>query len=807
MQSLWSNLRGGVRALICNPAFAITTILILGLGIGVNTLILGIADAVFLRPLPYPDPNQLVWISQGVSPNKSEYALAPDFSVWREQVRAFSQTVAFSERFRNFVGAGEPEHVLSAEVSSEFLPLLGAQPVAGRHFLVEEDRPGGDKIAILTHDFCARHFAGACVGQKVKLDDEPFEVIGVLPEHFRFPEPLEVGVFTPLALGLEQASREASMNAGVRQVKVIARLRPGVTTSQAQAELNAVQQGIVRTNPHLQDGEQARLRPLREHLTQGISQAALILSGAVGFLWVLGCLNVGSLLLARTIARQTEMAIRISLGADRLLLFRQMLAENLVLTVLGGLLSFFVSYWGYRFVVMILPVRAFGITDVQLNARLAGLIILSFALTVLLITIIAAWALPSRNFAELLKSGGGGVIGSGKLRRVLNVVAVGELALAVVLLVGAGLMIRSFWALRYRDLGFRPDQILTLRLDLTPARYPAKGQSAAFFENLIQRVSALPGVDAVAVCSSPPPVPVGGMFRLTIQGQAATQPAPATMVRVQVVNPGYFRALWVPLIEGEIFSDQQQADNAPVVLVNRALKESYLGEGPVVGKKIRLGGTKSPWVTIVGVAEDFKNVGLSASPEPEVYYPYRQFPLVENMYLLVRSRTVEPLSLTPQIRREVWALDREQPLAELQTLDQRLNTSVAEPRFVMFLLLSFAVLALLLAAAGVYGIMSYSSRQRRREIAVRMALGAQRNQVVWLLVREGLLLSLLGAAIGIASARLLSRLLSGILYGVAPSDPYTYISVMLLLIGTAVGACYLTARRTAQVDPLEVLRT
>jgi putative ABC transport system permease protein len=806
MWSLWRNLHGGVRILIRSPAFAVTTILILGLGIGINTLIFSVADAIFLRPLPYPNPNQLVWISQGVSSGKTEYAFAPDFTVWRSQVRAFSQTAAFSESFRKFVGRGESEQVLSAEVSSDFLILLGIQPVAGRDFLATEDRPGGGNVAILSHDFCVRRFAAerACVGETIKLDDKPFEVIGVLPDHFRFPEPLDVEVLTPLALGLEQSSRETSMIAGVRQVKVVARLQAEVSQAQAQGELNSVQQGIVQAYPQLPDGKQARLRPLHEHLTEGISQAALVLSGAVGFLWILGCLNVGSLMFARTISRQREMAIRISLGASRRLLFKQVLAENMVLTFLGCILSIFVSFWSYGFILSIFPEKVFGVTDVQLNVRIVASVLVSFVLTVLLVSLIAAWALPSQDVADFLKSGGTGVIGSLKLRRVLNTIVVGELALAVVLLIGAGLMLKSFLALRYRDLGFRPEQILTLRLDLTSSKYPAKGQQAAFFESLSQRLAMIPGVDAVGLCSSAPPVPVGGIFRLSLQDQPASQFA--SMVRVQVVNSDYFRTLRIPLIEGEMFPEQPPTDAPPFVVVNRALREEYLSNEQALGKKIRLGGTKSPWVTIVGVVEDFKNVGLASAPEPEVYYPYRQFPSIQNMYLLVRSQTVTPQSLTSSIRREVWTLDREQPLAELKTLEERLNASVAQPRFVMSLLVGFAVLALLLAVAGVYGIMSFAGRQRTREIAVRMALGAQPRQVIWMIVRQGLLLSLLGASIGIVSARIASRLLSSLLHDVAPSDPYTFVIVLLLLVFTTTCACYLTARKASKVEPLLILR-
>jgi predicted permease len=388
---------------------------------------------------------------------------------------------------------------------------------------------------------------------------------------------------------------------------------------------------------------------------------------------------------------------------------------------------------------------------------------------------------------------------------VLNVIVVGELALAVVLLVGAGLMLKSFWALRYRDLGFRADRVLTLRLTLAPSRYPAKAQQDAFFDELTRRVAALPGVDAVSLSSSAPPAPVGLRFRLSVQGQSSS-PGSATMVRVQAVNPDYFRSLRIPLVEGEVFADRLVADAARVVVVNRALAREHLADASALGRKIRLGGPASPLLTIVGVVEDFKNAGLAAAPEPEVYYPHRQFSALNSMYLSVKTAAAEPLTLAPLIRREVWAVDREQPLAELQTLDERLNASAAQPRFVMYLLLGFGVLALLLAAAGIYGIMSYSTQQRSREIAIRMALGARREEVRWMILKEGLVLSLLGAAIGIAGARVASRLLLSMLYGVAPSDPHTYIAILILIVVTTVCACSLTASRAAKVDPLDVLR-
>ena len=801
------NLRSGMRLLRRSPAFAATVILVLGLGIGVNTLVFTITDAVLLRPLPYPNPNQLVWISQGVSPTKTEYALAPDFVVWRSQVQSFSHVTAFSERFRSLSGTGYAEQILSAAVSAEFLSLLQTPPSAGRDFLPSDDQPGNEQVAILSHGFCKRRFGdvGHCVGATIRLNDQPHEVVGVLPESFRFPEPAEIEVLTPLALGPDQASRESSMAGGMQAIKVIARLRPGTSLDQAQAELSLVQQRIVEANPQFQQDQEAKLIPLHEHLTAGISRAALVLLAAVSLLWVLGCLNVGSLLFARLIARRAEMAVRISLGASRRRLLRQLLTENAVLTFFGCVLSLLVTYWGHRFIISIFPQQVFRISEVELSPGIVAFVIASFVLTVLIVTLVAGRALPSQNTADVLKSGGYRVIGSLKIRRVLNFMVVCELALAVVLLVEAGLMIRSFWALRYRDLGFRADQLVALRVDLSPSRYSSTNQQRALFEELLQRVRALPGVDAVALSSSPPPVPVGGMFRLSIEGTAsASQPALGSMVRVQAVNTDYFRSLQIPLVNGEMFQDGY--DRRSVVIINRALAQQEIADGYVVGRKIRLGGPMAPWLTVIGVVEDFKNAGLAAEPEPEAYRPYQQFPMLGSIYVVVKSSTADPLTLVPAIRREVARLDSEQPIAEIQTLDQRLTASVAQQRFVMSMLVCFAVLALTLGVVGIYGIMSYVSQQRTREIAIRMALGAQRNQVIWMIVREGLLLALVGAAFGIAIARSASHFLSSMFYGIAPSDPYTFLVVLISLVFATACACYFTARRAAKVEPLEILR-
>jgi putative ABC transport system permease protein len=805
MQSLWNDVRYSVRMLVRKPILSATAILVLALGIGANTLVFSVVDAVLLRPLPYPQPDQLVWINQGISPSKAEYALAPDFSVWQLQMQSFLHIAAFSEQYRNLTGRGEPKQILTAQVSAEFLPVLGIQPILGRNFLAEEDQPGNRRVAILTHSFWLRRFGEQqpCIGETIKIDNEPFEIVGVLSEHYRFPEALAVDVLIPLALGEEQANRESAMKTGIRQVNVIARLKPGTTLEQGQAELNAVQQGIVQLYPDFQEGREARLQLLHEHLSAGVSQTSLVLMGAVGLLLLLGCLNIGSLLLARTISRRAELTTRISLGASRMRLFRQLLTENAVLTFLGGLSGVLAALWGQGLLLLIIPRKIYGIMDLHIDARIIGVAVISFMLTTLLISLITALVLPTQNIADYLKVGAASVVGSSGLRRILGFIVVGELALAVILLAGAGLMIRSFWGLRYGGLGLRPDQTLTLRIDLTPSRYPESDQQAAFFESVIQRLALLPGVEAVAICNSAPPVPVEGAFLVSIEGQ--TSP-PTTTVRPQAVSSEYFRALRIPLAEGRTFSDRDREGMPLVVMVNRAFTRQYLGTEQAVGKRIRLGGSRTPLRIIIGVVEDFKNVGLATNPEPEVYLPYRQFPLLASMDLMIRSSAADPLGLVPAIRGEIWALDKEQPLADIQTLDQRLSASVAQPRFIMVLLVGFASLALVLAAVGVYGIMSYINQQRDREIAIRIALGAQKAQVVWMILRHGLGLILLGTFIGTIGALAAGRLLSSMLYGISPADPFTFLIILAVLVLTTMAGCYFPAAKAIRRDPVEVLR-
>ncbi len=801
---LWSDVKYALRVLVKKPSFSALAILALASGIGVNILVFSVIDAVLLRPLPYPDPERLVWISQGVSLTNAEYALAPDFAVWRQQTQSFSHAAAFSEQYRSLTGGNEPERILTAEVSSEFLSVLKTPPAPGRDFLNEEDQSGRNKVAIITDGFRLRRFGDRnCIGEIIRLDDEPFEIVGVLPPSFRFPAPSGVELLTPIALGEDQSTRERAMQNGIRQIKVVARLNPSVTLETAQSEIQSIQQGIVQAHPDFQEGREARLRRLHDYLSANVSRTSLVLMGAIAFLWLLGCLNVGNLLLARTLSRRTEMAVRISLGAGRLRVLKQILTENAVLTVIGCAAGLLIAYWGRSFLTLILPRKIFGIADIGVDARIALFTIISFALTTLLVSLLAAIALPSQNVADFLKTGAASVIGSMRLKRTLNTIVIGELALAVILLVGAGLLMRSFWALRYGDIGFSADQVLTIHLDLADSRYPDSDKQAAFFESLMERVIRLPGVETTAICSSAPPTPVAASFRVTIEGQPATDQM--QMARPQAVSHDYFRAMRIPLVEGETFSESAGAEASRVVVVNRAFARKFLPDERAIGARIKLGGSRAPWREVIGVVEDFRNVGLGVEAEPEVYCPFRQFPLLASMDFIVRTSS-DPLSLASAVRSEIWAMDGDQTVAETQTLNERLTASVSQPRFTMFLLGAFAALALLLAAVGIYSVMSYAGQQRTREIAIRLALGSQRSQVVLMMVKEGLLLSLAGAIIGTAGAMVSSRLLSNMLYEVAPSDPYTFIIVLALLFFTAMCGCFFPAYRAARVDPIRTLR-
>ena len=807
MGVLWNNVSYGVRVLVRNPGFAAMAIVVLGLGVGVNLLVFSVVDAILLRPLPYPKANGLVWMSQGVSPTNREYVLAPDFVAWRMQTHSFEGMAAFSQQNRNLQSRGEPERILTAQVSADFFKVLGIQPVLGRDFRAEEDRPGGRRVAIVTHGLWLRRVGedAPAVEQTIKLDDELVEVIGVLPKGFHFPEPLDVEIVTPLALGADQASREAGMQNGMMSINVIARLKPGVTLNQAQSEMDSVQQGIVEAYPRFQDGKRVLLQPLQEHLVSNVRRATLVLLGAVAFLSLLSCLNIGSVLLAKTISRRSELAVRTALGASRRRVLMQLFIENALITLLACVFGVFFALLGRSVLILMIPKAVFGIENINVHVRILGFMVISFVVITLLISLISVRAFAFHNVVEPLKSGAIGVIGSARARRVLSSIVVGELAIAVVLLVCAGLLVRSFWVLRYGSMSYSTERVLTLKIDLTPSRYPDHHRQSSFFESLLERLSSLAGVESVALCSSAPPTPVTSSFLVSVEPPVSS-PATPQMAKAQGVSSEYFRALHIPILDGEMFSDSVGEGTPMVAVVNRAFIQKYFEDGNGLGRRIRLGGSRAPWLNVIGVVEDFKNAGLAGDPEPEVYRPYRQFPFLGSLNVVIKTSMENPLTIVPAVRQETWALDPEQPLAEVQTLDERLTASVAHPRFTMSLLIGFALLALILAGAGVYGVMSYSSQQRRREIAIRLVLGAEPKHVIWMIVREGLMMSVLGVSIGLVSALAASRLLASLLYGITPSDPYAFMATLILLMLAAISGCYLPASRATRVEASDVLR-
>ena len=809
MQSMWNHVCIGTRAFIRNPSFGVSAVLTLGFGIGAGIFVFSIVHAVLLRPLPYSDPNQLVWVTQGVSSfTNEEFVLAPDFTVWRSEAESFSHMAAFSYNHRNLSGGGQPERILTAEVSTEFLPLLRVYPSLGRSFLAEEGRVDNDGVAILTHSLWVKRFdkSRTCIGQLITLDDRTFQVVGILPNNFRFPLPVDVEILIPLALNDSQATRESASKDGIVNVSAIARLKPNVSIRQAQAELSLIHQQIVQEYPRFEDGKKVVLEPLHEHMVANVRLTLLLLFGAVGLVWLLSCLNVGGLVLVRSVSRQVEIAIRIALGASRTRLLSQVLTENIVLTFFGFVVGLLFTVLGHRFLVVFIPKGILTANNFQIDAGVLGFAVVISLFTALIVSIATIQMSSHQSIANALTSGARSVTSSRGLRTILRAVSVGQLVLAFMILISAGLMLQSFWVLRYGDVGFRSDQILVLEMNLTPTKYRERVDLVSFFEGLEQRVSVLPGVDGVALCGSAPPITMNAWFRVFIEGRPVSPSDPAMVAINQPVSTDYFRVMGIPLSEGRFFSIRDHEQSTRVVIVNDAFAKRYLDGEQVLGTRIRLGGSRSRLLTIIGVVGELRNVGLGAEPEPEVYRPYRQFPWLHNLNLVLRTSSPAPVDLSRTIEREIWALDPEQPITQVETMNQRLTASVGQPRLTLLLLAGFGGAALILAMLGVYTVTSFTTLQRIREIGIHIALGAQKGQVIWMVVKDGLLLSSIGIVLGTAGALATTRLLSTLLFGVTPFNPSTYLVVAGLLAFIVTGASYFPARRVTNLDPMSNLR-
>ncbi|HEV2915193.1 MAG TPA: ABC transporter permease [Pyrinomonadaceae bacterium] len=811
MSTFWQDLRYGARMLLRKPGFTLVAVITLALGIGANTAIFTVVNAVLLRSLPYPQPEQLVRIGgTNLQRNKTLGTMSPqDFYDWRDRNTVFESIAAYDSWSPSLTGTGEPERLAAGRVSASFFNVLKSEPALGRSFLPTEEQRGNQMVAVLSYGLWQRRFGAdpKIVGRQIMLNSVGYTVVGVMPRDFESPQFSGIGfeqpeLWAPFAPDLTQWSRS-----GRAVDAAIARLKAGVSLEQAQAEMHLIARQLQQQYPEENAGEDVSLASLHGQLVGKIRSALLVFLVAVGFVLLIACANVANLLLARAAARQREMAIRTALGAGRYRIVRQLLTESLLLSALGGLLGLLLALWATDYLVALGSDSIPRLGSIGLDLR-----VLSFTTALTFLTGIAFGLAPAISTSnpdlnETLKEGGRTSTGGAGRQRVRSLLVVSEIALSLLLLIGAGLLIKSFMRLQRVDPGFDPRNVLSMSIFLPGTKYPEESQHVAFFDQLDERAASLPGVEAVGMVSN---LPVSGNFDTVsfyIEGQPVPAPANVPDVERYTINSDYFRAMGIPLLSGRPFGAQDRADAPAVAIIaDTAARRFWPNESPI-GKRIKLGSLDNPerpWISIVGVVGDVRHYGLDIAPEPQLYLPHRQNP-TQFMTLVVRS-TGNPEGQIAAVREQVWAIDRDQPVFNIKPMESFVAESIAPRRFTMLLLGLFATVALVLAIIGLYGVMSYAVTQRTHEIGVRMALGAQGSDVLKMIVGHAMTLVMIGVVTGLVAAFALTRVISSFLYGVSATDAWTFVAVPLLLCAVAAAASYLPARRATKVDPMVALR-
>ncbi|HKP87961.1 MAG TPA: ABC transporter permease [Blastocatellia bacterium] len=809
MDTLIQDLRYGFRALVKSRSFTIVAVIALALGIGANTAIFSVVDAVLLRPLPYKNPEQLalIWHNYPQINLPQASICVPCYVEYRDMTSSFEQVATSTGWSVNLTGTGEPERLQGAKATFNYFSTLGAEPAQGRTFVEEEDKPGNNRVAVLSHGLWARRFGSDpnIVGATITLDGQSYNVIGIMPADFVVPQ--SVDLWSPIAFTPEQL---AATNHGNEFLTVIARLKPGVTLGQAQAEMDTLAEQL---RPQFYGPNWGiSLVSLREQLVGSARFPLLILLGTVAAVLLIACTNVANLLLARASARQKEIAIRTALGATRARVVRQLLTESVLLALAGGLFGLGIAYLGIRLIVVGVPQNIsnsiLGWKLIGLNPQVLGFTVLVSLITGIIFGLIPAFHASKPDLNDSLKEGGRTGSEGGRRNFVRSVLVVVEVAMALVLLVVAGLLIRSFARLQEVNPGFNPQNVLSMQLSLPRSKYAETDQLSAFYDQALERIKTLPGAQFAAFGTNLPMSGNNSSASFAVEGLQVPPGESSPHGDPHMVSADYFKTMQIPLLAGRYFDERDSKDSLPVTIVDETLAKRYWPDEDAVGKRIAAffesSQNQPKWRQVVGVVKNVKRYGLDGKIKEQYYFPQSQNPQ-RSMYLLVRTAT-DPTSLVAPIRDAIHEVDKDQPIFRVMTMEQVVSNSVAQPRFTTVLLAIFAGVALLLAAVGIYGVMSYSVNQRTHEIGIRMALGARPSDVLKMVLRYGMTITLVGVAIGLAGAFLVTRVMSSLLFGVGAHDPITFAAIPLILAGVALGACFVPARRATKVDPMVALR-
>ncbi len=805
MENFFQDVRYSLRTLFKRPSYTAIGVIALAIGIGATTAIFTVVNSVLLRSLPYKDPDRIVTLNRDATKGGLSGTASYEYLALQQQNEVFDQVAAYSSDTFNLTGIGEPERISCAEVSASLFPLLGVQPLRGRTFTEAEDRPGAGQVAVVSEGFWKSRFGGdeEATGRTLTLNDKPYTIVGIMPASFRFPRSYEIWVTSGIDFEAELKSDRVSL------VEVLARIKDEATVESAQANTDIIMARVAEQHTDMPFSGQMQVVPLHRQMVGDIRFALLLLFGAVGFVLLIACANVANLMLARSAEREREIAIRAALGATRWRIARQLIIESILLAFIGGAAGALLALWGIDLIVSNLPkdlaISLPGIDRIGIDLYALGFTLAVSFLTGILFGLAPALAASKPDLNESLKEGSRSLSSGSGLRSLRGWIVVAEMALAIILLSGAGLMMRSFIRLMEVDHGYRAENVLTARIELPRSRYRERNRASEFHRQLLERVGSLPGVEAAGTINHTPLADYSMIVYCGIEGAIEPDREKDPPLPLGVVSEDYFRASGIPLIGGRNFDGRDRADSQPVAIVNEAFVRRFFPDQSPIGKRIGAYCEKDLCRVIVGVVGDVRSEKLDSAPQPEIFMPYSQGG-GNGLTLMVRADT-NPTSLIAAIRAQVQLIDPDQPLSDIRTLEQRIAETVVRQRAIMFLLAVFALLALLLAAVGIYGVMSYSVTQRRREIGIRMALGADRNQVLRLILGQGIRLTAVGVALGLAGSFALTRLMESLLFEVSATDPVTFAGISSLLVLVALGACFVPARRATRVDPMTALRS